>query len=109
MKPMSTLFLIMLLFTSLPSCKEVRTRPAGEITTPTASSIYDIKLKTIDGKDTTLSAYRGKKMLLVNVASNCGYTPQYTELEQLWKQYGDKVVVLGFPANNFLGQEPGTN
>lgn len=72
-------------------------------------SIYDIALKTIDGQDATLAQYRGKKLLLVNVASECGYTPQYVELQELWQQHGDKVVVLGFPANNFGGQEPGTN
>ncbi|MCC6384703.1 MAG: glutathione peroxidase [Bacteroidia bacterium] len=72
-------------------------------------SIYDIKVKTIDDQETTLAAYKGRKMLIVNVASRCGNTPQYTDLEKLYKLHGDKVTVLGFPANNFLGQEPGSN
>lgn len=71
------------------------------------ASIYEIKIKTIDGKETTLADYKGKKMLIVNVASECGYTPQYAGLQKLHEQYGDKVVVLGFPANDFGAQEPG--
>lgn len=72
-------------------------------------SFYTFKMKTIDGEMIDFSQYKGKKVLLVNVASKCGFTPQYAELEQLNKQYGGKVVILGFPANNFGGQEPGTN
>lgn len=71
-------------------------------------SVYDFKLKTLDGQETSLSKYKGKKLLLVNVASKCGFTPQYKNLEELNKKYGDKVVVIGFPANNFGGQEPGS-
>ena len=72
--------------------------------------IYSIPLKDIDGKDTSLKAYVGKALLIVNVASQCGYTPQYSGLEALWKKYQDKgLVVLGFPCNDFGGQEPGTN
>ena len=74
-----------------------------------AKSIYEIPLTTIDGKQTSLDKYKGKKLLIVNVASECGYTPQYADLEKLHKLHGDKVVVLGFPANNFGGQEPGSN
>jgi glutathione peroxidase len=75
-----------------------------------AQSIYDIKLKDIDGKDTTLAAYKGKAVLIVNVASRCGYTKQYTGLEALFQKYKDQgFVVLGFPCNQFGGQEPGTN
>jgi glutathione peroxidase len=74
-----------------------------------ATSIYDFTLKSIDGKEVSLAEYKGKKMLLVNVASKCGYTPQYKDLQEFYSQYGDKVVVLGFPANNFGGQEPGSN
>ncbi|NOS68782.1 MAG: glutathione peroxidase [Verrucomicrobia bacterium] len=75
-----------------------------------AESIYDIKLKDIDGKDTTLAAYKGKAVLVVNVASKCGLTPQYKGLEALYLKYKDKgLVVLGFPCNQFNGQEPGTN
>lgn len=72
-------------------------------------SIYDIPVKTIDGKPATLGDYKGKVLLIVNVASQCGYTPQYEGLEKIYKQYQSKgLVVLGFPANNFGGQEPGT-
>ncbi len=72
--------------------------------------IYDIPLKDIDGKDTSLKAYAGKAILIVNVASQCGYTPQYSGLEALWKKYQSKgLVVLGFPCNDFGGQEPGSN
>ena len=73
-----------------------------------AGTVYDFTVKSIEGKDVKLSQYKGKKLLIVNTASECGYTPQYKELEQLYKAHGDKVVVLGFPANNFGGQEPGT-
>jgi glutathione peroxidase len=72
------------------------------------SAIYGFKLKTIEGKETTLAAFKGKKMLLVNVASECGYTPQYKNLQALSDKYKNKLVVIGFPANNFGGQEPGT-
>ncbi len=75
-----------------------------------AESIYDIKLKDIDGKDTTLSAYKGKVILIVNVASKCGFTKQYTGLETIYQKYKDRgFVVLGFPCNQFGGQEPGSN
>jgi glutathione peroxidase len=75
-----------------------------------AESIYDIPLKDIDGKDTSLKPYQGKVMLIVNVASKCGYTPQYTALEALYQKYQDRgLVVLGFPCNQFGGQEPGTD
>ena len=70
-------------------------------------SIYDFKLKTIDGEDITLAKFKGKKMLLVNVASECGYTPQYKDLQSLHEKYKDKLIVIGFPANNFGAQEPG--
>ena len=74
-----------------------------------ADSIYDIPLKDIDGKDATLKPYSGKVMLVVNVASKCGYTPQYAGLEALYKKYSAQgLVICGFPCNQFGGQEPGT-
>lgn len=80
----------------------------GKMTTKT--NYMKIPFKTIDGKETSLEAYKGKVILLVNVASKCGYTPQYKGLEQLYEKYKDKgLVILGFPANNFKNQEPGTD
>ena len=76
---------------------------------PISGSIYDFKVKSLEGKEIDLSQYRGKYMLIVNTASKCGYTPQYADLEKLHEQFGNKVAVLGFPANNFLWQEPSTN
>ena len=76
---------------------------------PTAS-FYDLKAKTIDGKDFSFADLKGKKVMVVNTASKCGYTPQYEDLEKLYKAYKDKnFVIIGFPANNFGKQEPGTN
>jgi len=75
-----------------------------------AKSLYDIPLKDIDGKDASLKRYKGKVILVVNVASKCGLTPQYSALEQVYKKYKDKgLVIAGFPCNDFAGQEPGTN
>jgi glutathione peroxidase len=75
-----------------------------------ASSVYDFTLNSIDGQPAPLANFKGKVLLVVNVASNCGFTPQYTALEALYEKYKDQgLVVIGFPANNFMGQEPGTN
>jgi glutathione peroxidase len=75
-----------------------------------ASNVLDYTLKSIDGKPAPLAAYKGKVILMVNVASKCGYTPQYEGLEATYRKYKDQgLVILGFPANNFGGQEPGTD
>jgi len=72
-------------------------------------SAFDFDFKSLDGKDMPLAQYRGKAMLVVNVASKCGFTPQYSGLEKLWERYRDKgLIVLGVPSNDFGGQEPGT-
>ncbi len=75
-----------------------------------ASGIYSFTLNSIDGKPAPLADYKGKVVLVVNVASQCGYTPQYSALEAVYEKYRDQgFVILGFPANNFGAQEPGTN
>jgi glutathione peroxidase len=71
-------------------------------------SLYDIPLQTIDGETVTLEPYRGKTLLIVNVASHCGFTPQYKGLEELYRRNKDYMAVLGFPCNQFGQQEPGT-
>ena len=73
-------------------------------------SIYDFKVADIDGNDVNLADYKGKVLLIVNVASKCGFTPQYKGLQKLYSQYKDKgFEILAFPSNDFMGQEPGTN
>lgn len=72
-------------------------------------SIYDIKAESIDGTIIDFSIYKGKKLLIVNTASKCGFTPQYQDLEKLHEMYGDQIVILGFPSNDFKNQEPGSN
>src|SRR5579863_7757392 len=74
-----------------------------------ASSVYEFKVTGLDGSTIDLAKYKGKKILIVNTASKCGYTPQYTDLEALYEKYKDKLVIIGFPANNFGQQEPGSN
>ena len=83
---------------------------APKAAVPTASDALDFKVKDIDGKDVELGTFRGKVVLIVNTASKCGHTPQYADLQALWTKYQDSgFVVLGFPSNDFLWQEPGTN
>jgi len=83
---------------------------AGGGMSAAVKSIYDFTLKSIDGKPVSLSEYHGKVLLLVNVASKCGFTPQYAGLEALYEKYkGQGLVIVGVPANNFMAQEPGTN
>jgi len=73
-------------------------------------SVYDFKVKDIDDKEVSLEQYKGKVLLIVNVASLCGHTPQYADLEAMYEKYKDKgLVVMGFPENDFMGQEPGSN
>jgi glutathione peroxidase len=80
------------------------------VSTPQSpDNIYSFKVEGIDGETIDFADFKGKKILIVNTASKCGFTPQYKDLEELSKQYKDKLVVIGFPANNFNQQEPGTN
>lgn len=74
-----------------------------------AMSIYDFKVPSLDGGQIDFASFRGKKILIVNTASKCGNTPQYEGLEELYKKYSSSLVIVGFPANNFGGQEPGSN
>jgi len=90
-------------------CKQIKSRPENIMQTPQLKTLFDYSAKLIDGREISLSDFKGKKVLIVNVASECGYTPQYSGLEELYEKYSDKLVILGFPANNFGSQEPGTN
>ncbi|MEN2283717.1 glutathione peroxidase [Algoriphagus sp. SE2] len=108
--------LFILALATLFSCQRTLERPevlqAGFLvsnSTTMENTFYDFKLKDIDGKEVDFEQFKGKKLLIVNVASKCGYTPQYAALQELNENYGDKIQILGFPANNFGGQEPGSN
>lgn len=93
-----------------PAKPEAGASDKPSVTAETAKSPLDFTMKDIDGKDVALSKYKGKVLLIVNVASKCGLTPQYDQLQQLHEKYRDKgLAILAFPANNFMGQEPGTN
>ncbi len=85
-------------------------KPAKKEATMEKQTIYQFKVKDLSGKTFDFSSLKGKKIMIVNTASKCGLTPQYKELEALYKEYASKgFVIVGFPANNFAGQEPGTN
>jgi len=73
-----------------------------------SSGFYDFKVKTLEGKDFDFASLKGKKVMVVNTASKCGFTPQYKELEEVYVKNQDNLVIIGFPANNFMNQEPGT-
>jgi glutathione peroxidase len=77
--------------------------------TQAKGSFYDFKMKSIDGETIDFSIYQGKKVILINTASACGYTPQYTDWQKFHENYGKQIVVIGFPANNFANQESGSN
>lgn len=86
--------------------KAVATKPTN---VAVKGSFYDFKMNSLDGKPFDFSQFKGKKIVLINTASKCGYTPQYADWQKFHETYGSKVVVIGFPANNFGGQEPGSN
>jgi len=79
------------------------------LTMTSQKSVHEFEIKTIDGTTQSLSAFKGKKMLFVNTASECGFTSQYEALQNVHNKYGNDLVIIGFPANNFGGQEPGSN
>jgi len=96
-----------------PASNEVTDKPMATASTTnqdaTAQDFYSFKVKSLDGKEVDFSQFKGKKVLLVNTASECGYTPQYADLQKLHETHGNEVEVVGVPANNFGGQEPGSN
>ncbi|WP_229359530.1 glutathione peroxidase [Flectobacillus major] len=87
---------------------DIESKPAG-IEVVASKSLYDFKVKSLEGKVVDLSIYKGKKVVILNTASKCGFTPQYADWEAFYKSHKDKVVVLGFPSNEFGGQEPGSD
>ncbi len=102
-------FLISAVLATAAIC-HLQSHSGSGLVSAAGASIYDFKMKDIDGKDVKLKKYKGNVLLVVNVASKCGYTPQYEALQATYAKYKDKgFVVLGFPANNFGGQEPGTS
>lgn len=108
---MKKIFLLLLSFVAfLQSCinqkSEVSQAKTKELM---GKTIYDFKVESLDGSEINFADFKGKKILIVNTASECGFTPQYADLEKVYEEYKDKLVIVGFPANNFGGQEPGTN
>lgn len=77
--------------------------------TQVSKTIYDFKVESLDGGTIDFADFKGKKILIVNTASKCGFTPQYADLQELYSRYQDRLVIVGFPADNFAHQEPGTN
>ena len=98
------------LLLGLTGCDEQVSMERAKMNESAKRSIYDFTVKDIDGHDVDLGSYKGQVLLIVNVASKCGFTPQYEGLQKLYETYKERgLVVLGFPANNFLWQEPGTD
>ncbi len=100
-------------FIALLSCNTPasKTQQNTNVITPAMqqTSVHNFKVKSLTGEEINFASFKGKKILIVNTASECGYTPQYAELEKLYQQYQNKLVIVGFPANDFGGQEPGSN
>ena len=109
MNPFKIIFLLLLMF-SLPVISGWGNEIQKEASMSATHSLYDFTMKTIDGSMKPLSDFKGKTLLIVNVASKCGFTPQYKNLETLYEKYHTRgFEILGFPANNFMWQEPGTD
>ncbi|AZA98778.1 glutathione peroxidase [Chryseobacterium joostei] len=108
---MKNIFLLLFSFVAvLQSCTNQKSEISKAKTKELmGKTIYDFKVEGLDGKEINFADFKGKKILIVNTASECGFTPQYADLEKVYEEYKDKLVVVGFPANNFGGQEPGTN
>lgn len=102
-------FLVILAVMSLAAFLSGKLKASEKSKVSDVRSVFDFKMRALDGTEVDFNRYRGKKLLIVNTASKCGKTPQYAGLQKLHEQHGDKVTVLGFPANNFLWQEPGSN
>lgn len=112
MKLFVAVFAFLLAGTFISGCANGDSKPvdAQSVSAPGPGAIYDLEVETIDGKKIKLADYKGKTLVIVNVASECGYTGQYADLQSFYEKYkGKGVEVLGFPANDFMGQEPGTN
>ena len=106
---MKKLFIILLSIVAfLQSCTNQKKEISQEKPN-VMKSLYDYKVESLDGKEINFADFKGKKILIVNTASECGFTEQYADLQKVSEEYKDKLVVVGFPANNFGGQEPGSN
>ncbi|WP_057936570.1 glutathione peroxidase [Algoriphagus resistens] len=109
MKNLVFLGCLLLLVSAYAISKTHASKSKNKPETTMAKSFYEFKMKNLDGKEVDFSSFKGKKIIVVNVASKCGYTPQYEALQKLYSENRDKLIILGFPANNFGGQEPGSN
>ena len=110
MRPYLSLLFLILAFSCSPKSNNTETPISTASSIPMANSVHDFTMNTLEGKPQNLKDFAGKVLVLVNVASKCGYTPQYADLQKFYEAYKDQgVVVLGFPANNFGGQEPGSD
>lgn len=105
-----TFILLLSIFAFFQSCINQKSETAQQKTNELkGTTIYDYKVEALDGGVIDFKDFKGKKILIVNTASECGFTPQYKDLEKIYNQYKDQLVIIGFPANNFGGQEPGSN
>lgn len=105
-----SLMLAVFMFMGLTSCFNQNAMKSKPENAKSRQSIYDFKISALEtGEVIDFQQFKGKKLILLNVASKCGYTPQYADWQKFYETNKDKIIVLGFPANNFMGQEPGSN